>query len=71
MAAGESHAWSWLKRGCVVRSCPVVFLYVLRAFSKMTLKLDDDAVAGGLSVIEVLRECSDGNLAYERFGRRW
>ena len=56
MASGESHSWSWLKRGLTVRSCPVDFLYVLRALSKMTLELEDDAVAGGLLDMEMLWE---------------
>ena len=42
MAAGVSQAWSWVKMGCAVRSCLVVFLYVLRAFSKINSKLEDD-----------------------------
>ena len=53
IAAGESHAWSWLARGWTVRSCLVVFWYALRAFSKMTLKLEDDAVVGGVLDIEL------------------
>ena len=49
IAAGVSHLSSWLARGCVVRRCLVFFLYSLRAFSKMELKLEVDTVgAGGL-----------------------
>ena len=49
MAAGESHFSSWVARGCVVRCCLVCFLYALRAFSKMRLKLEEDTVGiGGL-----------------------
>ena len=49
IAAGESHLSSWVARGCVVRRCLVFFLYSLRAFSKMELKLEVDTVgAGGL-----------------------
>ena len=49
MAAGESHFSSWVARGCVVRCCLVCFLYSLRAFSKMVLKLEVDTVGvGGL-----------------------
>ena len=71
MASGESHSWSWLKRGLTMRSCPVVFLYVLRALSKMTIKLDGGAVAGGSLGMEIVGVGADGILAYERFGRRW
>jgi hypothetical protein len=42
MAAGESHAWSWLARGWFRRSCFVFILYALSAFSKMTLKLEEE-----------------------------
>ena len=49
MAAGESHFSSWVARGCVVRRCLALFLYALRAFSKMRLKLEEDTVGfGGL-----------------------
>ena len=49
MAAGESHLLSWAARGCVVSGCLVFFLYSLRAFSKMMLKLEVDTVGfGGL-----------------------
>ena len=49
MAAGESHFSSWVARGCVVRCCLVCFLYALRAFSKMRLKLEEDTAGiGGL-----------------------
>lgn len=47
IAAGESHACSWAVRGWAVRSCLVFFLYVLRALSKMTLKLEDEVAATG------------------------
>ena len=49
MAAGESHLSSWVARGCVVSGCLVFFLYSLRAFSKMMLKLEvGTGVVGGL-----------------------
>ena len=47
IAAGESHLSSWIARGWVVRRCLVLFLYALRAFSKMSLKLEVDAVVAG------------------------
>ena len=47
MAAGESHLSSWVARGCMVRGCLVFFLYSLRAFSKMRLKLELDTVGSG------------------------
>lgn len=53
MAAGELHSWSWLARGWMVRSCLVVCWYALRAFSKMPLNLEDDAVVGGVLDIEL------------------
>ena len=48
IAAGESDAWSWLVRGCAVRSCLVFVLYPSRAFLKMTLKLEEDAMVAGI-----------------------
>ena len=47
IAVGESHLSSCVARGCAVRRCLVLFLYALRAFSKMTLKLEVDAVVAG------------------------
>ena len=58
MAAGVSHAWSWVKMGYAVRSCLVVFLYVLRAFSKINSKLEDD-VSTAEGVLDIDLEAGD------------
>ena len=50
MAVGESHAWSWLRRGITVRSSLVFFWYALKAFPKMTLKWEDDALVEGVDI---------------------
>ena len=44
IAAEESDPWSWLVRGCAVRSCLVFDLYALRPFSKMLLKSEEDTI---------------------------
>ena len=68
MAAGVSHAWSWVKMGYAVRSCLVVFLYVLRAFSKINSKLEDD-VSTAEGVLDIDLEAGDYvALVYEGFG---
>ena len=52
IAAEEPHAWSWLARGWVVRSCLVFILYAFRAFSKMTLKLEEDGIVARFLELE-------------------
>ena len=50
MAVGESHSWSWVARGWMVRSCSVLFWYACRAFSKLKL---EDAVVWDILGIEL------------------
>lgn len=42
MAVGELQVWSWAASGCARRSFLVRFLYVSKALSIMSWKLDED-----------------------------
>jgi hypothetical protein len=44
MAPGESQDWSWVASGCSRRSFFVRFLYVFRALSIISWKLEDEVV---------------------------
>ena len=56
MASDESQPRSLSASGCVVRFVSVFFSYSLKAFSKISLKVEVSAVAVAVVVVEIVED---------------